>query len=192
MLDENGSRGDTNYREVGLTDTRRAPSLDAKALDIELQKLTLERTKVRWTAISVMIPLLAAIGTVAFGIWSTRQQEQSSFQLEVAKSVMTASSPSEAIFRRDMLSRTFADRLPPKFLPKIDLTGIADKGPENADAKAHFVELVASRGMSPLETAKLWHSVFKEPWSDDPDAMVIIEKASENPPVSPDQPRPAK
>jgi hypothetical protein len=70
---------------------------EAEKIAIEQQKLELENLRLRneasrakWTAISVMVPLLAALATIAFGFWSTREQAKSQFRLEVAKAIMSA------------------------------------------------------------------------------------------------------
>ena len=168
------------------------PSAEISAHQIELAKLAVERQKVKWTAISVMVPLLAAIGTVAFGIWSTHEQEKFNFQLEAAKSVMQAPNLSEALGRTKLFTRLFADRLPEGFFREVDLTGIAQRGDPMLEPKAGFVNTVASKGLSPLETAQLWHAMFKEDWSNNPEVMAIIEKSSANKhfPMPPPVPRP--
>jgi hypothetical protein len=138
---------------------------DDKRLEIELQKLVIERTKVKWTAISVIIPLLAAIGTVAFGIWSTHEQETFNFQLEAAKSVMQAPNVTEALGRTKLLNRLFSDRLPQGFLKEIDNPDFAKRSDMTLEPKAHFIITVSNRGLNPLETAQLWHALFKDEWS---------------------------
>jgi len=49
--------------------------IEAKRLRIEEQKLAIERGKAKWTAASIVIPLLAAMATVAYGFWSTKNKQ---------------------------------------------------------------------------------------------------------------------
>src|ERR1700733_8321100 len=162
---------------IEYTSTDDVASAEKLTLQIELEKLTIEKQKIKWTAISVMIPLLAAIGTVAYGIWNTHELEKANFQLEAAKSVMQAPSLSDSLGRAKLLTKLFPDKLPKNFFPEIDLTGIAIKGDTTLGPKANFVNAVASKGLSPLETARLWHSLLKEEWSNDAEGMALIEKS---------------
>jgi len=57
--------------------------VEAERLEMERQKLALERYKVdleikrtRWLSVSVVTPVLAALATVAYGLWSTQTQCQ--------------------------------------------------------------------------------------------------------------------
>jgi hypothetical protein len=67
--------------------------IELKKLKIEEDKLEVEKRKARWTGLTVMVPLVAAILTVALGLYTTYQTSKSTFQLEVAKSIMQAPNP---------------------------------------------------------------------------------------------------
>ena len=91
MTDVAGTRGASASNPTNEQDLKKATmALEQKRLEIETQKLDLERSKAKWTAISVVVPLLAATATVAYGFWSTQKQSELNFQLEAAKSIMLA------------------------------------------------------------------------------------------------------
>jgi hypothetical protein len=56
-------------------------------IQLERDKLAVEQSKARWTAVSISVPLVVAVFTVAFGIWAQYQQAQSQFEIKAAEIV---------------------------------------------------------------------------------------------------------
>jgi hypothetical protein len=121
--------------------------MDEQLYEIELLKLKLERSKMKWTAASIFVPLLAALATVAYGFWSTAKQAELAFQLEAAKSVMQVQSPSDAKARAKMLNAMFPQLLPETFSSSFNAASLPAK-------------LVAGRGLTAPQTAELWRTLF--------------------------------
>jgi hypothetical protein len=129
--------------------------MDEQLYEIELLKLKLERSKMKWTAASIFVPLLAALATVAYGFWSTAKQAELAFQLEAAKSVMQVQSPSDAKARAKMLNAMFPQLLPETFSSSFNAASL----PEDY-YKFEFAKLVAGRGLTAPQTAELWRTLF--------------------------------
>jgi ATP-dependent Zn protease len=49
-------------------------NIEQQKLDLEHKKLEVERTKAWWAAVSTIVPLLAALGTLSYSVWSFRRQ----------------------------------------------------------------------------------------------------------------------
>ena len=56
-------------------------AIEHQKLKLEREKVRLERLKARWTAISIIVPLVVASLSISFGIWS--QAKQARFQSEM-------------------------------------------------------------------------------------------------------------
>jgi hypothetical protein len=142
-----------------------APNIELQKLEIERRKLDLERRKVeielsktKWTAVSVMVPLLAGIGTVGFGLWSTREQAKSAFEVEVAKSILSAPTPSEAAGKADFFMKLFPGKLPATFAGQVDYVSF-DAG--EVAAKKLLFEMMAKK-LDPGDSLSLWRSLFPD------------------------------
>jgi hypothetical protein len=129
--------------------------METQQYEIELQKLKIERSKAKWTAISIFVPLLAALVTLVYGFRSTEKQAEMNFQLEAAKAVMQASSASDALDRVTFLKAIF-----PQVFGNIDVNKV-NRTDFSADYyKLEFLKLVANRGLTAAQTADLWRKLF--------------------------------
>ena len=84
------------------------PDIEERKLKIEERKLEIEILKARWTAISVIVPILITVITVGWGIASINQQAKLNFQLEAAKTIMTAQTYGDQVARATFLKENFA------------------------------------------------------------------------------------
>jgi hypothetical protein len=71
-------------------------SIEQQKLDIERQKLEVERTKASWSAVSTVVPLLAALGTLIYSVWSFRKQTNHTNKLQKESAIATATLQKEA------------------------------------------------------------------------------------------------
>jgi hypothetical protein len=134
--------------------------IENKKLEIEQRKLEIELSKVKWTAISIAVTILAALGTIAYGVYSIAEQATLTFQLEAAKSVIASKNTAAAVSQADFLRDVFSDSLPPHFLAKLDVKNFPDA--PNVAAKWDFLQLLSSRGLKPDQTAQLYHVLFPD------------------------------
>jgi hypothetical protein len=100
----------------------------------------MEKSKARWTAISIVVPLVAALFTVGFSVWSLREQAKLQLQTEVAKAIMQSRDSEEATVRADLLKQLFPASLP----EKIDL---GDFGVTSQYKEALFKSIAASKAL---------------------------------------------
>jgi hypothetical protein len=145
--------------------------IEREKLDLERLKAQIEMRKARWTAASVIVPILGALITIGYGFWSTNQQSKAQFQLEVAKSIMQASSEAEAVGRLNLFSSMFPSFIPEGFakIPKGDLYNR-----DEVNAKKDFVKMVAERGLTPQQVLALWAVMFGDPWPKDPAVVEVV------------------
>jgi hypothetical protein len=146
---------------------------EAEKIAIERQKLALERLRLRgeasrakWTAISVMVPLLAALLTVALGFWSTREQAQSQFRLEVAKAIMLAPTLTETLDRAEL----FRDLFPAEIGDIVKASNAARSDARVTRPQLELFHAMAARDMKPRQILDLWIALRPEDdWATRPD-----------------------
>jgi hypothetical protein len=158
---------------------------EAEKIEIERQKLQLEKFKIRgearrtiWTSVSVIIPLLAALATVAFGFWSTKEQAKSQFRLEAVKAIMSAPTPAESVDRAELLMGLFPSEME-GFTAQHDWS---DR--PNAwliRSQKELFNAIASKEMKPTQILDLWIALFPgDEWAKEPS----IRAAATKPPPS--------
>jgi hypothetical protein len=151
--------------------------IEKRKLEIEERKAEIENLKVKWAAISIAVTMLAALGTIAYGVYSIGQQAKLTFQLEAAKTVMASKNTAGAITQANFLRDVFSDNLPPKFLSKLDLRDFPDA--PNVEAKWEFLTLVSSRGLKPDQTAQFYRVLFPDDkWADTAAINDLLAKTS--------------
>jgi hypothetical protein len=81
----------------------------AQTKTTEQEKLSEERSKTRWTAISVFVPLMALVITIYFGIRSDREKARVDFAIKAAELVVDTKNPGEAHAKAEALEDLFSD-----------------------------------------------------------------------------------
>jgi hypothetical protein len=160
--------------DLELERLKAAPVTESQALTtaerIEIEKLSIERDKAKWTAFSVIVPLLAAIATAFYGFWSSNRQALQSFQLEAAKAIMQVPAGSDMVERITLLKEAFPEQL------------ASFKVPQEYSAdyyKLEFLKLLASRGLTPAQIGKVWSELFPgDRWANAPEILKDIDSMS--------------
>jgi hypothetical protein len=165
-------------KQAKLELERQKLAIEEKKLGIEGKKLHLEIVKAKWTAVSIVLPVLVIAATITWGVIATRLQAKLTFQLEAAKTVMTADTYADQVTRATFLRDNFPDQLGDDFLKKLDLRDFPDA--PNVAAKIRFVDLIAARGLTPEETAELYHILFSDDdsWWRRDEVLAILSKSS--------------
>jgi hypothetical protein len=129
-------------QDVSLDVEREKLELERAKVELEGEKLKVEKFKALWTGISIMVPLLVAVITIGFGVWSQmkqsqnqfeiqklqaeiqselqRQQARSQFEIKAAEIVMNTETPLGAQTKAKALANMFPDRLPSNFAASFD------------------------------------------------------------------------
>jgi len=147
--------------------------LEEEKLELERYKAKLEASKAKWTAVSVAIPVVVALLTVAYGFWSARETARLQFQLEAAKSVMAAPNEENAANRLIAYKKFFPNELPSSFaIPKDPL----EERVGVADAKKEFFKTVASiPGMTTQKALTIWIALFSDEWAREEELMRAMD-----------------
>jgi hypothetical protein len=93
--------------------------LEREKLDIQRQTLEVEREKARWSAISSTVPILAALATVVYGVWSLKRTATVQLATKLAELSMEGPSPVEIVTRARIVHKLFAELLPPDFADRL-------------------------------------------------------------------------
>ena len=146
-------------------------------LRIDQAKLDQDQTNARRTALLSLAPLLAAIGTLLYSIWSFRKQielqtklqneaSQSQFQMKAAEIAFAGAKTPEAVQNRaNALKALFEDRLPHNFATMFDASQVGG-AKEVPEAKQFFLELLLKYPNLSVATTELWKALFQEDWLD--------------------------
>lgn len=134
-------------------------ALERAKLDLERDKLAVERTKARWSAGAVGVPLITLAITAATGVWNQHKQSQLAFSLKVAEIVMATDNPSVTKNKAIALSKLFPDQLPSGFAKSFDENAF---GHVEVDVKREVVNLLVAKPESALQIARLWLAAYPE------------------------------
>ncbi len=99
--------------------------LEKKKLDLELEKLQVEKYKARWSAISAITPIVVALATIAstvgYGAWSLNQTAKVQFGTKVVEVAMQNSRNEEdSIARAKLMGKMFEEYVPNDFKERLD------------------------------------------------------------------------
>ena len=158
-------------------------------LALEREKFELEKKKVIWTAISVVVPVIAVAATIMWGIVSAREQAAASFKLEAeqaaasftleaAKAVMASKNYGDAVSLVTMLRENFPGRFGKEFFPTLNITDFPDA--RNVGAKWNFMQYIAARGLTPTQAQQLYHLLYPldDDWAYRGDVRQLLDQAS--------------
>lgn len=149
-----------------LSDT----NIENKKLEVERDKVQVERSTSKWSAFSAVAPLTIALGTLVFSIWSFHRQGrvQSSMQLEAAKLqfeikaaeiAFSGKTATAVVNRAKALKIIFPDRLPDDFTKGFSPTDFgANKEP--SDEKKVFLDFILKYPGREAEVVALWAQLF--------------------------------
>jgi hypothetical protein len=125
-----------------------------------------------------MVPLLAALATIAFGFWSTREQAKSQFRLEVAKAIMSAPTTAEALDRAQLFKELF----PAEIGDVVKITNANRTDAWVTGRQRELFQAMAARDMKPSQILDLWIALFPE--DDDWSKRPSLRDATKPPPQS--------
>ena len=136
--------------------------IEHRKLELEQEKLGVERSKARWTAVSIVVTALAAGATILGTAHIQDKQAQARFQLKAAELVLAAQSANQARASAEALATMFPEQLPRDFAARFpaDLPAF---GPDITQAKIDMLKLMAARSPKSSEPLiKLWCQFFPE------------------------------
>jgi hypothetical protein len=150
-----------------------------KRLAIENKRLEADVTMANWSKISsalaLIIPLVVALGTIIYGVWSFGRQAQQQaqaqaaaatlqFELKAAEIAFAGKTPEAVMNRAKALSAVFPKRLPPDFVDSFDPQKFGG-GKQDPEGKKFFLELLTK--CCPQDKAEifgLWRALFGDRW----------------------------
>jgi len=143
-----------------------AHAQDTPGLQIEYEKLRMEKLKAWLTGLSIFIPALIAIISISWQMKNASKLKQSdtktAFQLKAAEIVLNSASPAAARNRAEVLRQLFPEYLPSDFAKSFDSTILP--GTRKQD-KLEFLKLISQYPSLKKEIIKTWKKLF--PWDDE-------------------------
>jgi hypothetical protein len=144
-------------------------ALEREKLSLEREKLNVERYKAKWAAIGAIIPMVVALGTIAFGIWSLQETAKTQFETKVAELAMAGPGPVEAKNRARWLAAMFRDLLPGDLESRLNTFDPKDFGSAYTDPtiapKKELFAAIAAHPADRKEIVAAWKALFpKDDW----------------------------
>jgi hypothetical protein len=156
--------------------------LDHDRLEFEKQKFVVEtkrgndqiqneKTKTHWSVVSTIVPIIAALLTLGYSIWSFRKQSieaarlqnegaKLQFFIKAAEIAFAGKTPKAVEHRGRILKKIFGDRLPENFPAPFE----AGEPKETPAEKITFLELLLKYPGKEQQILKLWIALFGDPW----------------------------
>jgi hypothetical protein len=118
------------------------------------ERLSVEKTKARWSAAAVIVPLVVAMLTVWQVVWTLGRQARANFELRAMELVMQSPTREDAVARAVGFRALFPQHLSPNF------ESVAKYWVPNQEPKKEFIKLLAARGLTKREMLAVWKQVF--------------------------------
>ena len=151
--------------------------IERQKLEIERQKLRLDTTKAKWATFSIGVPIVVVAATIVWGVVSSQTQARQALRLEAMRTIMSTDIRDMQVARASFMREFFKIDLGEDFFK--DLGKFTNPEQANVIAKVRFIETVASRGLNPEETARLFNILFeKDWWASDPKILEVLSAAS--------------
>lgn len=149
-------------------------ALDRDRLEFEKQKFAVEtkrendefqKEKIQqyWSEASTMVPVIAALLTLVYGIWSFRETAKLQFFIKAAEIAFAGKTPEAVENRAKLLKKIFGKRLPNDFPPTIE-AGEHGGGKEPPEMKIAFVEMLLKYPEQGQKILSLWTTLFGDSW----------------------------
>jgi hypothetical protein len=128
--------------------------------ELEARKLEVERTKIKWTAYSIVGSALAACLTIAASGYFQNREAKAQFELKAAELVLQTNDPCVSAIKVREIERLFPNRMPSGwasgFKPERFYT-------ESDDLKSEIARLVMERPLRDRsEIARVYGTLFRE------------------------------
>ena len=169
----------------GASVDERRLELDRDRLEFEKQKFVVEtkrendeleneKTKQIWSAASAIAPIIAALFTLGYSVWSFRKQSVAAatlqndtaklqFDMKAAEIAFAGKTPEAVENRAKLLKKIFGKRLPDNFPPHFEPEEHGG-GKEAPEGKLAFVEMLLKYPGQDQKIFRLWSELFGDAW----------------------------
>jgi hypothetical protein len=129
---------------------------ERQKLELGHERLRVERFKAWWTGVTVVIPILLAVGTIAAGLWTQAAAARTQFELKAAEIVFAGNDPYISAGKANALREIFRDRLPEGFGVTFEPSRFAG----DASNKKYLLELLSKDFKNRKEIIRLWRVLY--------------------------------
>ncbi len=178
MADDKEQNQDLEQRKIDLEYDRLV-----QEERIEQAKLEVERSKARWTALSIFIPLITIAVTLVFNHFSEVNKAKADFLLKSAEIIMSKQTgdPYETQMKARVLAEMFSKELPRDLATTFDPSKYDYPVWSDSNAKNIFLQVIAQK-TDKREFIQIWRALFPKDkeWLDNVEG-VIATSATPNP-----------
>jgi hypothetical protein len=158
--------------------------VEQEKLAIEREKLAVELSKVRWTALSIGVPIMAAVITAAFGFWSNYQTGHLQFKLKAAELIMQPQDPDAGLGRARFLKAAFGSDLDSISLPE-NTAGFGEASPQ---IRIDLFKVFAEKTNNGSDILSIWRALFPDDeWARSEALPQAVTAIRQPPPSKPGQ-----
>jgi hypothetical protein len=94
-------------------------ALEEQKLQLARDQLQLEKRKSFWTPVSVMVSVLAAAGTISYGLYSVKATARSQFAIKTAELIFSSNDGGQMFAKAHIMADFYGDELPDSFQAKL-------------------------------------------------------------------------
>jgi hypothetical protein len=139
--------------------------IEKEKLRIELEKLKLEKSKKTWSIFASLVPILAIILTIFYGIYTQQENEKNMFQIKAAEIMFNSADRIESKENANILKELFPDKLPKDFSESFELYPFDY---HETNSKKDLLKLLTSDKEKNKEIILNWKKLFPDDkWIDD-------------------------
>lgn|ERR1017187_1889642 len=160
----------------GSTDSgTKMTEFQREQLSLEREKLKLEETRLRleqqahtwkhaWITGS-WIPILVALFTIIYGVWSLQQTATAQFSAKVIELSMSAKSPDEALARAQAIAEMVPGMLPQGMITRLKKADVRQFMRADDSVKLDLLRMLQEHPTERDQILGDWKTVFpKDPW----------------------------
>jgi hypothetical protein len=138
---------------------------------VERDKRDVEKFKARWGNItSTTIPILAALLTVVFSVYSLGKTAKIEFGTKLVEVALQGKNPDEALSRAKFTASLFQEYVPKDFQPRLQKLNPSDFGNPNLfvdETKRELIKLIAEHPAQSERIKKSWKALWPtDTWVD--------------------------
>ncbi len=134
--------------------------IEEQKIALEREKLLVEHVKARWAAVAAVLPIVAALGTIIYGVWSLRETAITQFQMKLAEIALSAPDPGQAQNRARIVANWFRGSFPTDVQQRLQNFKPEEYGNVDADSKKELFKAIAQHPDHGMELVAAWKVLF--------------------------------
>jgi hypothetical protein len=153
-------------KEKALSIQQRELEVKEEMLLVERKKLKVETFKARWGNITSAIPIVVALLTVIYGVYSLGETAKTQFGTKLVEVALQGRNPDEAINRAKFTASLFQEYVPKNFQTRLQNLNPNNYGTSGVvgldETKRELIKMIAEHPAQSERIKKSWKALWPE------------------------------